>query len=153
MQKEEKRKAMIAKEIKRQQTLILRGTTRMNELEGERKVLLLRQQTEAKTWEQLLAEQAKEERNLREKKDSVYQMDIELQKSEMRLQNVLGQERDKDELESKQKRLKQLQRTMAEKSETVKTMQAQLAQVEVGRLRGKIFRQDFDGTHDFFFGI
>lgn len=135
MQKEEKLKTSIAREIRRQQALILRSNTRMNELEGEHKVLLLRQQTESKRREQLVAELAKEERALRERKDSVYQTDIELQRCEMRLQHILGQERDKDELEAKQRRLKQLQATLKDKSETVKTLQAQLAQVEVCLLR------------------
>ncbi|XP_058807541.1 coiled-coil domain-containing protein 39 [Phymastichus coffea] len=130
LEKEEKRKLAILKEIKRQQALILRTTTQFSELEGEHKVLLLRHQGEAKEWDQLLAEQAKEEKSIKDKRESAYHIDVELQKCEMRLANILGQERDKDELEAKHQRSKHLQKILQEKTETIKTLQGQLAQVE-----------------------
>ena len=105
--------------------------SRTNELEGERKVYILRQQTEARKFDQLQAEKIQTEKSVREKKDMVYQTDVEVQKCELRLQNILGQDKDTHEQEMKVKRFKQLQVSMKEKTEMVKTMQVQLGQVEV----------------------
>lgn len=105
--------------------------TRLQELEGERKVVLLRQQTESRRLEQLLVERTKHEQILKERNEAVYQMDVELQRSEMRLQNFLGQSSNKDEYEKKQTKFKELQNSLKECKDTLKIMQSQLAQLEV----------------------
>lgn len=130
-QKEEKRKAAILKEIKRQQALMLRANAQLSELEGEHKVLMLRNQGEVKQWDQLLAEQVKEEKAIKDKRERGYHIDVELQKYEMRLETILGQERDKEELEAKHNKSKHLQKILQDKMETMKTLQVQLAHVEV----------------------
>ncbi|XP_011504771.1 PREDICTED: coiled-coil domain-containing protein 39 [Ceratosolen solmsi marchali] len=130
LEKEEKRKTDIKKAIQQQQNFIVRSTTRINELEGEQKVIELRQLAEAKRSEQVVAELTKLEKLVKEKRNSCYQMDIELQKCEIRLQNILGQGMSKEEVEAKQNKLKQLQQMQKDKLETLRSLQAQVSQVE-----------------------
>jgi hypothetical protein len=100
-------------------------------LEGEYKVIGLRQQAEVKRTEQIAIELAKLTKLVKEKKDGCYQIDIQLQKCEIRLQNILGQGTNKAEIEAKQHKLKQLQEIQKNKLEMLKSLQAQLTQVTV----------------------
>ncbi|XP_014212580.1 coiled-coil domain-containing protein 39-like [Copidosoma floridanum] len=130
LEREEKRKATINREIKRQQDLITRAEARLAELDNERKMVAMQQQAESKRWERLVAELSRQKKLLKEKKECAYRADVELQRHELRLQVMLGQENDKDKLEAKQERIKQLSRVLKDKSEMLKALQAQMAQVE-----------------------
>ena len=119
------------KETSRQQALLVRSSARQSELEGELKVLCLRQQGEGKRAERLRAERASVEKALKDKREWAYKSDVELQRCEARLALVLGRVCDRDEQEAKQRRIQQLKRIIADKSEAAKTLGNQLAQVEV----------------------
>ncbi|KAL7305753.1 hypothetical protein TKK_0002003 [Trichogramma kaykai] len=130
LEREEKRKASMLKETNRQQSLLLKSVQRQSELEGEVKVACMRQQAEFKRHDQLKQEQVQLEKFLKDRREWVYRTDLEVQRCEMRLALVMGQVRDKEELEAKQQRIEQLKRIAKEKAEVAKVLSNQLSQVE-----------------------
>lgn len=89
---------------------------------------------------------AKEKKLLDEKKEILYQVEFNLQKCEMKLERIKGQERDKSEVERKQKRIEELQVVLNEKTAMSKLLQSQLASLDVKfvllilQIRGKLRR-------------
>lgn len=74
---------------------------------------------------------AKENKLLGEKKETLYQVDFNLQKCEMKLERIRGHERDKSEAEKKQARIEELQAVLKEKTATSKLLQNQIVSLEV----------------------
>lgn len=140
---------MITKELNRLQTSILRTTTRIIELENERKTLQMQIQGEQKKIGILAGLLAKEKKFLEEKKETLYQIEFNLQKCEMKLERIRGQEREKSEVEKKQKRIEELQASLNEKTATSKLLQKQITNLEVNLscillLFSKFFRREKD---------
>ncbi|XP_011872737.1 PREDICTED: coiled-coil domain-containing protein 39 isoform X3 [Vollenhovia emeryi] len=127
---DEKRKCVIIKELNRLQSAILRTTKRTTELENERKILQVEMQGEHKKVDLLDALLTKENRLLGEKKETLYQVDFNLQKCEMKLERIRGHERDKNEAEKKQTRIEELQAVLKEKTATSKLLQNQIVSLE-----------------------
>lgn len=130
-QDDEKRKSTIAKELSRLQVGTLRTTEKIIELENERKILLLEMQGEQKKIDVFDSLIAKQNKLLGEKKEALYQIDFSLQKCEMKLERIKGQERDKSEAERKQTRIEELQAIFKEKTTTSKLLQNQIVSLEV----------------------
>ncbi|XP_071630319.1 coiled-coil domain-containing protein 39 isoform X2 [Temnothorax longispinosus] len=127
---DEKRKSAIVKELNRLQGAILRATKRIVELENERKILQMEMQSEHKKVDLLNTLLTKENKLLGEKKEALYQVDFNLQKCEMKLEQIRGHERDKNEAEKKQARIEELQAVLKEKTATSKLLQNQIVSLE-----------------------
>lgn len=122
---------MIVKELNRLQGAILRTTKGIIELESERKTLQMEMQGEHKKVDLLDTLFTKENKLLRERKEALYQTDFNLQKCEMKLERIRGHERDKNETEKKQTRIKELQNVLKDKTATSKLLQNQIVSLEV----------------------
>ncbi|EZA57497.1 coiled-coil domain-containing protein 39 isoform X1 [Ooceraea biroi] len=127
---DEKRKSVIVKELNRLQAAILRVTNKIIELENERKTMQMQMQGEQKKIDVLAGLIAKENQLLEEKKETFYQVEFNLQKCEMKLERIRGQERDKSEAEKKRKKIEELQASLDEKTATSKLLQNQIANLE-----------------------
>lgn len=119
------------------------------ELENERKTLQMQIQGEQKKIGILAGLLAKEKQILEEKKETLYQVEFNLQKCEMKLERIRGQEREKSEDEKKQKRIEELQASLNEKTATSKLLQKQITNLEVNLscillLFSKFFRREKD---------
>lgn len=74
----------------------------------------------------------KERKNLDKKETDLYQVEFSIQKCEMKLERIRrGQERDKAEIERKQKRIDELQVSLNEKTATSKLLHSQVINLEV----------------------
>lgn len=113
------------------QAAALRTTNKIMELENERRILQMQTQGEHKKISLLAELLAKEIKLLNEKKERLYQVEFNLQKCEMKLERMKGQERDKSEVERKQKRIEELQTVLDEKTAMSKMLQSQLTNLEV----------------------
>lgn len=122
---------MIIKESKQLQSMVLRTTNKIVELEYERKTLQMQTQCEHKKIGLLAGLLAKEKKLLEDKKELLYQVDFKLQKCEMKIERIRGFERDKSEIEKKQKRIEELQVVLNEKTTASKLFQNQIATLEV----------------------
>lgn len=111
--------------------MILRTTKKIVELENERKVLQMEMQGEHKKVDLLNTLFMKESKLLDEKKETLYQVDFNLQKCEMKLERMRGHEHDKNETEKKQTRIEELQAVLKEKTATSKLLQNQIVSLEV----------------------
>ncbi|XP_011637174.1 coiled-coil domain-containing protein 39 [Pogonomyrmex barbatus] len=127
---DEKRKSAIIKEVNRLQAAILRTTMRVVELENERRTLQMETQGEHKKVGLLNTLLAKEKKLLGEKKETLYHVDFNLQKCEMKLERIRGYDRDKSEIEKKQARIEELQTVLKEKTATSKLLQNQIVSLE-----------------------
>lgn len=130
-QHDEKRKSVIVKEVNQLHTAILRVTNRIIELENERKTIQIQMQSEQKKIGMLADLLAKEQKLLQDKKETLYQVEFDVQKCEMKLERIRGQERDRSEIERKQKKIEELQVSLTEKTATSKLLQNQIASLEV----------------------
>ncbi|XP_043275463.1 coiled-coil domain-containing protein 39 [Venturia canescens] len=132
IEKEAKRKNRIAKEITRLQSLILRSTTQTNDLESEKKILDLQKQGELKKAELLAAYKIREEKRLDERKKMIYNLDIDIEKCEMRLERATGTGGgiDKAELAKKQSTITELEKLYNEKVQVNKLLEGQIACLE-----------------------
>lgn len=119
------------KEVNRLQTANLRVTNHIKELENEDKILKMQYQNESKKIEYIDKLYSKNEKILEEKTETLYQVQFELQKSEMKLERLKGHERDKSEAERKQQRIEELQSILNDKMEVSKLLQKQTASLEV----------------------
>ncbi|XP_051168042.1 coiled-coil domain-containing protein 39 [Leptopilina boulardi] len=126
LEKEEKRKISITKETNRIQSLILRTTNQINELENERKIIYLRHQSEKKKIEAFDVFRMKIEKLSKKKKTELYNVEIEVQKNEIRLQHMTDIEKDRGEIQRKQKIIEDLQKISIEKMGTLKLLQSQV---------------------------
>lgn len=133
MQKEEKRKFSIKSEIKRFQGLVLRTMSRINSLENDRKAIELQEQGELKKIEQFTACQVKEEKQLDEKKEAAYKLDIVLQNLKIRL-GKNNRVVDKEEFERKQNVIEGLQESLNDKKKISKLLLSQMIKLEVSIL-------------------
>ena len=131
MQEEEKRKLQITKEINRFQNQILLSANEISELESEQKIINIRSQNEKKKVETLRICRAKVEKMLSVKKNDLYNIELEAQKCEIRLQRLTDVKKDKDELYKKQKMLQDLQKVNTEKTDVFKLLQTQIDHIEV----------------------
>lgn len=130
-QHDEKRRSVIIKELNRLQTAILRVANKIVELENERKTVQMQTQGEQKKIGVLAGVLAKEQKLLEDRKETLYQVEFKLQKCEMKLERLRGQELDKSEVERKQKRIEELQALLTEKTTTSKLLQNQITTLEV----------------------
>lgn len=111
--------------------MVLRATSKIAELEHERRTLQMQTQCEHKKIDLLAGLLAKEKKLLDDRKELLYQADFNLQKCEMKLERIRGIEHDKSEAENKQKRIEELQVALSEKTATSKLLQSQIATLEV----------------------
>lgn len=111
--------------------MILRTTNKIVELGHERKTLQMQTQREHKKIDLLAGLLAKEKKLLEDKRETLYQVDFNLQKCEMKLERIRGLEHDKSEIEKKQRRIGELQAVLSEKTATSKLLQNQIATLEV----------------------
>lgn len=130
-QHDEKRKSVTTKELNRIQAAILRVTKKNVELENDRKILQVQMQDENKKFDLLAALLTKMKKLLEEKKEICYQVEFDLHKCEMKLERIRGRERDKSEIEKKQKRIEELQAVLNDKIITSKLLQSQIVNLEV----------------------
>lgn len=137
-QHDEKRKSVTTKELNRIQAAILRVTKKNVELENDRKILQMQMQDENKKFDLLAALLTKMKKLLEEKKEIRYQVEFDLHKCEMKLERIRGRERDKSEIEKKQKRIEELQAVLNDKIITSKLLQSQIVNLEVKSLVLKI---------------
>lgn len=121
----------MTKEIHRLQTANLCVTNRMKQLENESKLLKMQCQNEIKKIEYLDKLHIKDEKILEERKEKSYQVEYELQKSEMKLERLKGLEQSKSEEEKKQNEIEELQSNLDQKLEISKLLQKQTANLEV----------------------
>lgn len=131
MQKQEKRKISIAKDTNRFQALILRTTNQINDLENERKIIHLRYQSERKKIETLNNLRAKIEKLYKKKKSELYNVEMEAQKNEIRLQHMMNIEKDKDEVLRKQNIIENLEKNYSMKTSSLKILQIQVDHLDV----------------------
>lgn len=132
LQKEEKRKAIVAKETSKLQDLILRTSKQISDLESDKKILDLQKQSELKRAELLGAYEARDEKRLSEKKKLLYNLDMEIEKCKTRLERTTGTGgTDKTEIDKKQKTIEDLERSLNDKIATSKLLQGQIANLEV----------------------
>jgi len=122
---------MINKELNRLQSAILRITASILEVENERKIIHMQMQNEQKKIDVFVGLMKKEQKFLTKKKDSLYQVEFNLQKCEMRIDRLKGEAEDKTELENKQKRIDELQGSLNERMSTSKLLKNQIANLEV----------------------
>lgn len=122
---------MIVKEVNRLQAANLRTTSKIKEAESEGKTIQMQMQAEQKKVSILTGLLAKEQKLLADKKKTLYQVEYNLQKCEMKFERLRGQERDKSEVERKQKRIEELQALLTEKTATSKLLQNQTTNLEV----------------------
>jgi len=101
------------------------------EVENERKVMQMQMQNEQKKIDVFIRLMAKEQKFLSKRKDTLYQVEFNLQKCEMRIDRLKGQLQDKTELESKQKRIDDLQVSLNERMSTSKLLKTQIDTLEV----------------------
>nr|XP_012146111.1 PREDICTED: coiled-coil domain-containing protein 39 [Megachile rotundata] len=127
---QEKKKSKIIKEINRLQTSSLRVVHQIKDLENEHKLQKMQYQKESKKFEYLGKLHSKDEQVLEEKKEVLYQVEFELQKSEMKLDRLKGLEYDKSEVERKQQKIEELQNTLNEKTKIFKLLQKQIISLE-----------------------
>ncbi|XP_067204891.1 coiled-coil domain-containing protein 39-like isoform X2 [Linepithema humile] len=127
---DEKRKSLTTKELNRLQSVILRVTQRIVELESERRILQMQTQDENNKFDLLAALLTKTKKLLEEKKEALYQVEFNLHKCEMKLERIRGRESDKSETEKKQKRIEELQAILNNKITTSKLLQSQIANLE-----------------------
>ncbi|XP_076625195.1 coiled-coil domain-containing protein 39-like isoform X1 [Colletes latitarsis] len=130
IEEQEKKKVATVKEVNRLQTTNLRITNQIKQLENESKILKTQHENEYKKSEHFDKLYAKNEKDLEERKEVSYQVEFELQKSEMKLDRLKGNEHDKSEAEKKQKKIEELQCTFNEKTEVSKLLQKQIASLE-----------------------
>ncbi|XP_076676253.1 coiled-coil domain-containing protein 39-like [Andrena cerasifolii] len=130
IEEQERKKAAMMKEVNRLQTANLRVVNQIKELENEDKILKMQCQNESKKIEYTDKLYSKNEKILEEKTDSLYQVQFELQKSELKLERLKGYERDKSEAERKQRRIEELQSVLNDKMEVSKLLQKQTASLE-----------------------
>ncbi|KAH0533732.1 hypothetical protein KQX54_001299 [Cotesia glomerata] len=129
IEKEEKRKLSITSEIKRFQVLVRKTMSKISRLEADRKTIELQEQGELKKIEQLTACQVKEEKQLEEKKEDAYKLDILLQNLKIRIgknNSVV----DKEEFERKQNVIEGLQETLNDRKEIAKLLYGQMIKLE-----------------------
>ncbi|XP_076661242.1 coiled-coil domain-containing protein 39 isoform X2 [Halictus rubicundus] len=129
-QEQEKKKVAMIKEVSRLQNANLRVRNQIKKLEDEKKIAKLQYLNESKKEEYLDKLYAKEEKIFEEQKQTLYQVDFELQKSEMKLDRLRGHERDKSEAERKQMKIEELQSTLNEKMKLSKLLQNQISSLE-----------------------
>lgn len=122
---------MINKEINRLQGLSVRTLSRIAEVEGEIKALELQIDNERKKIELLESLHMKEDKRLKDKIESVYHHDFEIQKSQIKLRHLTGQEQDHSVLEKKEKTIEELEKCLKEKNELLKLLQSQITTLEV----------------------
>lgn len=108
-------------------------------MENEKKTLQMEMQGEHKKIDLLNALLAKENKLLGEKKETLYQVDFNLQKCEMKLERIRGHERDKNETEKKQTKIEEMQAVLKEKTATSKLLQNQIVSLEVRPITFCIF--------------
>jgi len=138
---------MIGKELNRLQSAILRITASILEVENERKIIHMQMQNEQKKIDMFVGLMKKEQKFLTKKKDSLYQVEFNLQKCEMRIDRLKGEAEDKTELENKQKRIDELQASLNERMSTSKLLKNQIANLEVKLSRfssSKLNQEKFD---------
>ncbi|XP_046426078.1 coiled-coil domain-containing protein 39 [Neodiprion fabricii] len=130
IEKEEKFQSLINKEINRIQGMNMRSTSQISELEGEIKTLELQIENERKKVEVLEILHVKERRKLKEKIDSAYHRDFEIQKGRMKLGHLSGAEQDGAELEKKEKTIEELGKCLTDKNDLLKLLQSQIKTLE-----------------------
>ncbi|KAK2584013.1 hypothetical protein KPH14_006470 [Odynerus spinipes] len=130
IEEEEKHKSAIIKEANRLQTSILRTANQISKLNSEKKVLEMQNQNEKKKSEVFAVSYAKEKKLLEEKKESLYHVEFEVHKCEMKLDRVRGHERDQTEIEKKQKIIEDLENVLSEKVKIAKLLKTQIASLE-----------------------
>lgn len=113
--------------------MILRATNKIVELENERRVLQMQMQAEHKKIDLLAGLLVKEKKLVNEKKETLYHVEFNLQKCEIKLERIRGHERDKSEVDRKQKKIEELQTVWNEKTATSKLLQSQIASLEVSK--------------------
>lgn len=109
----------------------MRSGNRISEMENEKKVMYLRYQSEKKKMETLGVFQAKVEKLQKAKKADLYNVELEAQKCEIRLQRLTDVEKDRDQSVRKQKTLEDLQKVYNDKMEVSKLLQTQIDHLEV----------------------
>ncbi|XP_078038523.1 coiled-coil domain-containing protein 39-like [Augochlora pura] len=129
-QEQEKKKVAIIKEVNRLQNANLRVRNQIKKLEDERKIARMQYLNESKKYEYLDKLCSKDDKILEEVKQTLYQVDFELQKSEMKLDRLRGHERDKSEAERKQMKIEELKATLDEKMKISKLLQTQITNLE-----------------------
>ncbi|XP_076245954.1 coiled-coil domain-containing protein 39-like [Calliopsis andreniformis] len=130
IEEQEKKNAAMIKEVNRLQGANARVTNEIKDLENENKILKMQCESEVKKIEYLEKLQTKDEKVLEEKMEKLYQVEFELQKCEMKLGRLKGQEQDKSEEERKQKEIEELETILKEKSEISKLLQKQISSLE-----------------------
>ncbi|XP_020285040.1 coiled-coil domain-containing protein 39 isoform X2 [Pseudomyrmex gracilis] len=127
---DEKQKSVIVKELRRLQNSILRASTKILELENERKTVQMQMQSEQRKSDLLGKLQIKETKLLNERKESLYQVKFNVYKCEMRFERIKGIVHDTTEAEKKQKKVEELQASLSDKLATSKLLQHQIADLE-----------------------
>ena len=117
--------------MNRFQGLIMRTANQISEIENEKKIIFLRCQSEKKKIETLGIFRAKTEKLQKAKKTDLYNVELEAQKCEIRLQRLTDAEKDRDQFVKKQKTLQDLHIVYNEKLEVSKILQLQLDRLEV----------------------
>ncbi|XP_017790071.1 PREDICTED: coiled-coil domain-containing protein 39 isoform X1 [Habropoda laboriosa] len=129
-EEQEKKKAKMTKEMNRLQTANLHAVNQIKNLENENKILKMQYQKECKKSEYLDKLYVKDGQIFEEKKEIWYQVQFEVQKSEMKLERLRGHEHDKSEAERKQNKIEELQNNLDEKMKVSKLLQKQIASLE-----------------------
>ncbi|XP_076281771.1 coiled-coil domain-containing protein 39 isoform X2 [Lasioglossum baleicum] len=129
-QEQEKKKVAMLKEVNRLQNANLRVRNQIKKLEDEKKIIRMQYRNESKKEEYLDKLYIKDEKIFEDQKQTLYQVDFELQKSEMKLDRLRGHERDKSEIERKQIKIEELQSILNEKMKLSKLLQNQISSLE-----------------------
>ncbi|KAK0172652.1 hypothetical protein PV328_005947 [Microctonus aethiopoides] len=129
LENEEKQKLTILKETKKFQNLIHRTNTQVNELKNERKTIELRHQGALRQMELYSIHQSKEEKLLKEKQNTMDQLDLQIRNYEMQVSSYC-EETDTTELERKKQIIKELEDILNDKKEIAKLLQSQIHNLE-----------------------
>lgn len=113
--------------------MIHRTNTQVNELKNERKTIELRHQGALRQMELYSIHQSKEEKLLKEKKNTMDQLDLQIRNYEMQVLSY-REETDTTELERKKQIIKELQDILNDKKEIAKLLQSQIHNLEVNNL-------------------
>ncbi|CAK9813485.1 Coiled-coil domain-containing protein 39 [Anthophora plagiata] len=129
-EEQEKKKCKMTKEMNRLQTANLQIVNQIKNLENENKILKMQYEKEFKKSEYLDKLYEKDEQILEEKKETWYQVQFEVQKSEMKLERLRGHEHDKSEAERKRNKIEELQNSLDEKIKVSKLLEKQISSLE-----------------------
>ncbi|XP_076749788.1 coiled-coil domain-containing protein 39-like [Xylocopa sonorina] len=130
IEEQERKKSKMIKEMNRLQAANLRAMNQIKDMENESKIFKMQYDKEYKKSEYLDKLYAKEEQIFDEKKELWYQVEYEVQRSQMKLNRLKGQEYDKSEAEKKQNKIEKLQSILDEKMKVSKLLQKQISTLE-----------------------